>query len=319
MDFTSLYYFSELSKDLNMTKTAERLYITQQTLSNHVQRLENYYNVPLLYRKPCLQLTNAGKYVLDYARKMEREEQNLKNMLSDVNCREEGILQVGATMARGIQILPQILPKFFQRYPNVRFNYWEGKSDKQEKMLANGELDFAIVFPNEYGPELAIRELLQDQVYLCASDKLLQQYYSPDEIAAIKARAMHGISTRDLDRLPLSVMHTRLGRQIEAQAKRESASFNVYFSGPSSLSIIPLCTQGTTAIYCTHMALISSLHAFGNDINIFPLYDSGLPVSQTLSLLWYKQRYLPNYSCYFMKLLFDFVETCGATQIARIV
>ena len=48
MDLISLHYFQELSKDLNMTKTAERLYISQQTLSNHIQRLEQYYNC-LLY------------------------------------------------------------------------------------------------------------------------------------------------------------------------------------------------------------------------------------------------------------------------------
>ncbi len=42
MDLVSLYYFRELSKDLNTTKTAARLYITQQTLSNHIQRLEQY-------------------------------------------------------------------------------------------------------------------------------------------------------------------------------------------------------------------------------------------------------------------------------------
>ena len=47
MDLTSLYYFQELSKDLNMTKTAERLYISQQTLSNHIQRLEQYYGTKL--------------------------------------------------------------------------------------------------------------------------------------------------------------------------------------------------------------------------------------------------------------------------------
>ena len=57
MDLISLHYFQELSKDLNMTKTAERLYISQQTLSNHIQRLEQYYNAPLFYRKPSLSLT----------------------------------------------------------------------------------------------------------------------------------------------------------------------------------------------------------------------------------------------------------------------
>ncbi len=40
MDLTSLYYFTELAKDLHITRTANRLYISQQTLSNHILRLE---------------------------------------------------------------------------------------------------------------------------------------------------------------------------------------------------------------------------------------------------------------------------------------
>ena len=43
MDITSLYYFTEVAKDLHITKTANRLYSSQQTLSNHIQRLEEYY------------------------------------------------------------------------------------------------------------------------------------------------------------------------------------------------------------------------------------------------------------------------------------
>ena len=40
MDTLSLYYFSELAKDLHITRTANRLFISQQTLSNHIMRLE---------------------------------------------------------------------------------------------------------------------------------------------------------------------------------------------------------------------------------------------------------------------------------------
>lgn len=36
MDTLSLYYFSELAKDLHITRTASRLFISQQTLSNHI-------------------------------------------------------------------------------------------------------------------------------------------------------------------------------------------------------------------------------------------------------------------------------------------
>lgn len=319
MDFTSMYYFSELAKDLNMTKTAERLFISQQTLSNHIQRLESYYDAPLLYRKPRLQLTDAGKLVLAYARKMEQDERSLKDRLADERCWEEGTLQVGATVARGVQIFPNVLPAFYRRYPKVRFAFREGTSDRQEKMLAGGELDLAIVFPNQYGPELSLRTLFQDQVYLCVTEGLLHQYYSADEIAALKARAMNGVSIRDLDRLPFSAMNTRLGRQIESQAQREGVHFHVCFSGPSSLSMIPMCTQGVSAIYCTHMALLGSHHRLGDDVNIFPLLHDGKPLYQTLALLRYKQRYLPGYTRYFMDLLFQFFETCGATQLTRTV
>lgn len=60
MNLQSLYYFSELAKTLHMTQTAERSFISQQNLSNHIQRLENYYGVKLFERKPRLQLTYAG-------------------------------------------------------------------------------------------------------------------------------------------------------------------------------------------------------------------------------------------------------------------
>ena len=75
MDLVSLYYFSELAKDLHMTRTAERLFISQQTLSNHIARLEDYYGTSLLYRKPSLSLTPAGERVFDFL----DERQNFRN------------------------------------------------------------------------------------------------------------------------------------------------------------------------------------------------------------------------------------------------
>ena len=138
MDLTSLYYFQELSKDLNMTKTAERLYISQQTLSNHIQRLEQYYGTKLFYRKPSLSLTCAGEFVLSFAQVVGKEERNLKDILSDVEHQERGTLRVGASMARGTQFLPRILPDFHQMYPRVEVRFVEGLSANLEKKIANG-------------------------------------------------------------------------------------------------------------------------------------------------------------------------------------
>lgn len=69
MDIISLYYFNELTKDLNVTKTAARLFISQQTLSNHIMRVETEFKTKLFYRKPKLMLTDAGREMLTFAKK----------------------------------------------------------------------------------------------------------------------------------------------------------------------------------------------------------------------------------------------------------
>ena len=93
MDMVSLYYFSEVAKDLNITRTANRLFISQQTLSNHIHRLEEYYNAQLLHRKPSLSLTLAGEFVLGFAEVMNKEHTNLKDILSDIERQERGVLR----------------------------------------------------------------------------------------------------------------------------------------------------------------------------------------------------------------------------------
>ena len=64
MDTNSLLYFAEAAKDLNFTRTAKRLFISQQNLSNHISRLEDYYRVKLFERKPHLALTYSGEVLL---------------------------------------------------------------------------------------------------------------------------------------------------------------------------------------------------------------------------------------------------------------
>lgn len=319
MDFISLYYFSELAKDLNMTKTANRLYISQQTLSNHIQRLESYYDTPLFDRKPALRLTSAGEFVLAFAQDVGRGENDLKDILADINRQERGILRIGASTARGNQILPHILPDFFQRYPKVECRYVAGLAAEQERMVANGSLDLGIVLPGDYGPELFAQELLQDHVYFCAANSLLREYYSDTELFAIKEKAKTGVQVKDIARVPFSMMSNRLGRQIRNLFLRDGITPTVYFTCQGSAQAIPLCVRGVTACFCTHMALADNSDILGKQINVFPLLDQDIPVTQTLSLLRYRQRYLPHYFKYFIELLTKFCENQEMLHISRIV
>lgn len=319
MDFVSLYYFSELAKDLNMTKTANRLYLSQQTLSNHIQRLESYYDTPLFDRKPALRLTCAGEFVLAFAQDIGRGENELKGILADINRQERGVLRIAASAARSSQILPHILPDFFRRYPKVEVRFSQCVSAEQERLISSGSLDLGIVFPSEYSPDLIAEELLQDRIYLCVAESLLRQYYSASEISQLKKQAISGTGVKPFSRLPFSMQTNRLGQQIHDQFVREGVVPTTCFTAPSSIQTIPLCVEGVTACFCTHMTLADKPDRLGEHINIFPLADEGKPMVQALSLLRYRHRYLPHYFKYFMELLTQFCGNQETICISRVV
>ena len=170
MELVSLYYFSELAKDLHMTRTAERLYISQQTLSNHIARLESYYGTPLLYRKPAMSLTPAGEYVLSSAKTILNEEANLKAILSDIEQQERGILRFGASTLRMNTSLPHILPQFSERFPQVEIRLTDTISSELTELVLDGELDLALTVSRKADPRLTEDRMMDDQVYLCVAD-----------------------------------------------------------------------------------------------------------------------------------------------------
>ena len=319
MDLTSLYYFQELSKDLNMTKTAERLYISQQTLSNHIQRLEQYYGTQLFFRKPSLSLTCAGEFVLAFAQVVGKEERNLKDILSDIEHQERGTLRVGASMARGTQFLPQILPDFHTRYPHVEVRFLDGLSAVLERRISNGDLDFAVVLSDHYDSSLVAHEFLQEPVYLCVPDPLLRQYYTPEEVQEIKQRSVHGADLRDFTPLPFSMMTNRLGGRIRERFHQAGITPNVFFTASSTSQSLPLCARGVAACFSTHMSLLDHWERLGEQTNIFPLIDQDGPLVQSLSLLRHRQRYLTHFAKYFMELLFQTTASLEQVPVVHVV
>lgn len=319
MELISLYYFQELSKDLNMTKTASRLYISQQTLSNHIRRLEEYYDTLLFYRKPNLTLTCAGEFVLAFAQTVKKENDNLRGILSDIEHQERGILHVGASMARGTQFLPRILPDFYRRYPNVEVRFIDGLSEKLEHMLSNGELDFSIVLSGDYHPDLISHDLYQDPIYFCIPEVLLQKHYTQEEIQFIKTSSINGANIQSFSRIPFALMTNRLGIRLQDYFQREHVKLNTLFTGSSTSQLLPLCAAGLCACCCSHLSLMDSTTELGDQVNIFPLYDQGHPMIQHLNLLHHRHRYLTHFSKYFMDLMFQTASKLEEIQLGRVV
>ena len=217
MNLLTLYYFVELARELHVTNTAQKLYISQQNLSQHIQRLEQYYGVSLFHRKPKLALTYEGEQLYAVAVKILAEEHEFVNRLADISANSIGSLKLGIPTYRGEISLPSILPQFYEKWPNISIELCDKSSSEMEEMLCNGELDLFIGVMYQDNPKLDSTPLLNDHIYMVCSDHLLKKYY-PDTWSVLKNRSERGTDLSAFPGLPFLLPHPRTWPQCAPAA-----------------------------------------------------------------------------------------------------
>ena len=302
MDSTTLYYFQELSKDLNMHRTAERIYVSQQTISNHILRLEEELGCKLFERRPSLSLTYAGREVLRFVDEMILQQTNLRDTLMDITSEERGTICFGASMLRLEACLPKIMPAFKARYPAVDLKLQDRVERELEALVRAGEVDIGIIVQVVDDEGLLVDPLLDDQVYVCVPDPLLREVYG-EEAEQIRARCAAGTDLRDLARLPFCMLENRLGREIgkcfeAADIKPRVSMTSSYMQIAASVGF-----QGVSAFFLTQVGIGSRSAEIPDDLNVFPLLRDGKPLFHRIYLIRRKNRYLPSFTRYFMELL----------------
>lgn len=146
MNFTHLHYFLMVAEELNITRAAERLYISQQSLSTHIGNLEKEVNVKLFTRSPKLSLTYAGSLLVDTSQKILALHSQFLTQVGDINHHYTGELRLGISHTCGLTLLPKIFPKFKEEFPLVEFSLCEGNSTQLEEELIHHRSDFLICF-----------------------------------------------------------------------------------------------------------------------------------------------------------------------------
>ena len=141
MNLLNLRYFLVAAEELNFTRAARRLYISQQSLSGHILKLENYFGVELFDRSPPMTLTSAGTCLMRYAKRMLDSVDELEKEVQDIKGSHSGELTIGITRARGAVYLPMILPKFNRDFPNIKIHLIEENSAHLEQLLRENRPD----------------------------------------------------------------------------------------------------------------------------------------------------------------------------------
>jgi len=140
------YLIGIVDSGLNITAAAERLYTSQPGISKQLKQLEAELGMQLFTRKgkSLAAITPAGREVIDRARKILREVENITSLASDLTGEQEGTLSIATTHTQARYVLPDVIRTFNERYPNVDLELHQGTSEQIAELISTHKVDFAI-------------------------------------------------------------------------------------------------------------------------------------------------------------------------------
>ena len=140
------YLLAIVDNGLNITAAAERLYTSQPGVSKQLKLLEEELGLQLFIRKgkSLGGITTAGKQVIERARVVMQEVENIRSLASDFYHEEEGTLSIATTHTQARYVLPEIIKEFRARYPQVSLELHQGTSEQIADMVSASDIDFAI-------------------------------------------------------------------------------------------------------------------------------------------------------------------------------
>lgn len=144
--FEGMKYVYEVYKEGSFSKAAKNLMIAQPSLSACVKKEEDRLGVQIFNRntKP-FQLTDPGKEYIKCAKNIMDIQDTFQNYINDYKGLTLGTLNVGANNVYASILLPHIIQKFHELYPNITVNLTEGKTANEfVEQLSTGSIDIAI-------------------------------------------------------------------------------------------------------------------------------------------------------------------------------
>lgn len=157
-----------LAKEKKYTKTAEICNISQPAVTQHIQSLEQFYNIKIFNRKGRdLVLTNDGKILVEAARKMLAINENIKKKL-EAGLLHQKRLDIGITLTASNHFIPAILNFLKEKMPEIRYSFHTENVNKIYEKLRFGELDFAVI-DGEPSKEFKSNLLFKDELIFIAN------------------------------------------------------------------------------------------------------------------------------------------------------
>lgn len=299
-NFKSLYYFVVTAEEMNFTRAANKIYITQQSLSNQIKKLEEQYGVLLFERRPALRLTVAGERLLNYARHAIQDEERLFNDLKRESAQGQVRMTVGIPAARCKSFLPDIFHNYREQHPEVIPSYMTYGYATADAMLREGKLDLYFAVMNDAGRAGRQLSVAPDKLYLVVNREMWIARHGAGWHEAL-LRASKGVTLAETLDYPMVLPYpaSALRAMLDTQYDALGAIPNVVAEMVDSMVCFEMICRNDCASFFSKTTLYNLiLDRMTTPLYAFPVL--GLPDASFLGIV-YPEDGAPQY-------VLDYVE-----------
>ncbi|MFR4161738.1 MAG: selenium metabolism-associated LysR family transcriptional regulator [Paraclostridium sordellii] len=191
MDLKQLEVFVAVAKYNSFSKAAKELFLTQPTVSAHIQNLEKNLDTVLVNRNnKVITLTKAGEILYEHAIYILN---NCKKAIYDIkeySGKIEGVIDIACSSIPETYILPDFLKNFYSDYPNVKFSISRYDSQDAISEILNERISFGFVGSKVNNKQVEYIDLIDDELVLITPFDLIieneNNYIDLDKLSDLK-------------------------------------------------------------------------------------------------------------------------------------
>lgn len=169
MNLKQLELVVAIADQRSFSRGAEMVHLVQSTASQHIKSLEDEFEIKLFERsKHGVQLTEAGRLLVEYARRICMTTGDAKLALKRFKGGQEAVLRICASTIPAVFLIPDLLGTFMDRYPGIRLEVRQGDSNEMLRALLHDEAELAVVGGRFLRDKLTFTAVGEEEIILVA-------------------------------------------------------------------------------------------------------------------------------------------------------
>ena len=173
--FKRFEYVIAICEAGGISQAAEKLDISQPTLSKYIKKLESELGIELFDRSTLpLRATRAGECYIEAGKRLMDIERQLDKQLEEIKLNKSSVIRVGISPSRSPYMMPSLVEAYKDKNPDAKVIIVEKTTAELSEKLFRGELDLIISLLDESTAEFEREELFSESIVLAAPKRLCQ-------------------------------------------------------------------------------------------------------------------------------------------------